>query len=116
MPYDPKHRDHEMALRSLIRRGTIDFDAIVAELKVNGFIDDTHKAMTMGRPGFNRFDSEEFEALFRFFYPDQVNEMDVLPYGVSMSVTGDFVYALYDCKRISREELTQLVRRKYSSG
>jgi hypothetical protein len=113
MPYDPEHRDHETHIRSLIRRATINFDAIVAELQTNGFIDDGHAEMSLTRPGFNSFDSDEFNTLFRFFYPDKSNSMRVLAFGAPMKASGAFVWALYDAERISSDELTQRVRAKY---
>ena len=115
MIYDPKHRDAEAHLRSLIRRGSIDFDAIVTELKTHTFIDDRHPEMALTRPGFNIFDSDEFDTLFGFFYPGQEQPMQVLAFGVPMPTGGDIIYALYDGKRISTDELTKLVRAKYAT-
>jgi hypothetical protein len=115
MPYDPAHVDHETHIRSLIRRGAINFEAVVAELEANHFIDDGHDEMPMTRPGFNGFDPQEFDALFAFFYPGKGTSMKVFPYGVPMGASGDFVWALYDAETITRLELTDMVRAKYTS-
>lgn len=114
MPYDPTRPDADTHIRSLIRRGAIDFDGIVSELAASGFIDEKHDAIeSMSRPSFNSFDSDEFDTLFAFFFPNKTKSMTVLAYGVPMHRRGDFVYALYDAKQITADALTKLVRAKY---
>src|ERR1700691_1399295 len=106
MPYDPNDPEAGTQLRACIRDGAVSFDGIVAELKANAFIDDHHDALSaMTRPGFNGFDSDEFDALFEFFYPGTEHAMKVLALGVPMHVRGEIVYALFDGKRINSDEL-----------
>jgi len=116
MTYDPHDKSAGTHIRSLIRRGGASFEEIVEELEREGFIDHGHEALPMMRPGFNSFDSEEFEILFEFFFPERENDMKVLSLGLRVEPLDDIIYVLYDANQLSSDELAKKVEAKFAKS
>jgi hypothetical protein len=110
MPYDFKDGTH---IRSLIRSGSLNYEALVEALETEGVIDDRHDELShVTRPTFNSFNSDEFNELHRFFCPGRTHPMEVQSLGVQVA-RGEFVYALYDAAKIEAAKVIETLQLKY---
>ncbi|OJU86422.1 MAG: hypothetical protein BGN93_20125 [Acinetobacter sp. 39-4] len=90
------------------RNGTLNFEELVKELSFKGYMLETE--LSFSRATYNAASSEDFNKLFKFYYPLQINNIELHAIGTAAGgIPGDITYAFYNANIISSEEILEIL-------
>lgn len=98
-----------LSLIDLVRRGELSFERLVEVLSDRGYVTehDRDQKCRLGASLIERAQQEQFDALFEFFYPGRLNDVQLSKLATDRGgpVSGAFSYALFNINVVSRERM-----------
>lgn len=102
-------------LTDRIARGEFDFFRFVEILSTKGFITEAQNdpRCPVGSNTMEYLQQDEFDALFSFFLPRQLNDIELACAATNRGSVGHaYSYALFNANAISREEVLDILERE----
>lgn len=105
--------DTKLTLIQRVLRGELNFECFVVLMRTEGYLIDTarHEGCGFSRVALGSVRQEDMASLFNFFYPTQVLniKLDVRATDAG-GQSGAFASALFNSRRIQRDEVLALLR------
>ncbi|MFV7441173.1 hypothetical protein ACNPMZ_07040 [Acinetobacter pittii] len=90
------------------RNGSLNFEELVEGLSSKGYMLETE--LSFLRPTYNAASNEDFKKLFEFYYPQEINNIELQTIGTSAGgLPGDNTYAFYNANIVSHEEILEIL-------
>jgi hypothetical protein len=105
----------DSSLTSMVRRGELNFELLAEVLFRPGYLIEASSddGLNLGSVVIERARQEDFEALWRFFYPNEGHSITLRSCASDkgFAVRGGYTYALFNEQLVSREEMMEKLER-----
>lgn len=105
-------RHPELTLIRRVLRGELNFERLVEILRKDGYLIDevAPEGCGFGRVAIDSVDQEDFDSLFKFFYPGEVFEIEICKVATDKGGScGAFSYALFNSRKLDYDEMLDLL-------